>query len=113
MPTAISVALWAVERDAALPYEAIAIFAVDYSTRWWATSRSRMRSQPFRSSCDVRRRCHRHLRWRTPSHTAADIVAGDVVLIEEGDTIPADGRLIEFDSAPDRGSCEHPCESVD
>jgi P-type Ca2+ transporter type 2C len=26
--TAISVALWAVERDAALPYEAIAIFAV-------------------------------------------------------------------------------------
>ena len=32
---------------------------------------------------------------RRQSIPAADVVAGDVMLVEEGDTIPADGRLVE------------------
>ena len=32
---------------------------------------------------------------RRQSVPAADVVAGDVMLVEEGDTIPADGRLVE------------------
>jgi magnesium-transporting ATPase (P-type) len=39
--TAISAGLWVYQRETALPYEAIAIFASCCSTRPWATSRSR------------------------------------------------------------------------
>ena len=93
---AISVALWAVERETALPYEAIAIFAVVLlNATIGSVQESRaesavaaLRAMSAANATVIRDGERRHI-------PAADIVVGDVILIEEGDTIPADGRLIE------------------
>jgi Ca2+-transporting ATPase len=94
--TAISVALWAVERDAALPYEAIAILAVvllNATMGYVQESRAESAVAALRAMSAADATVIRDgERRRIP---AAEIVAGDVMLIEEGDTIPADGRLIE------------------
>jgi Ca2+-transporting ATPase len=94
--TAISVALWAIERDAALPYEAIAIFAVvllNATMGYVQESRAESAVAALRAMSAADATVIRDgERRRIP---AADIVAGDIMLIEEGDTIPADGRLVE------------------
>jgi Ca2+-transporting ATPase len=94
--TAISVALWAVEREAALPYEAIAIVAVvllNATMGYVQESRAESAVAALRAMSAADATIIRGgERRRIP---ASDIVAGDVILIEEGDTIPADGRLIE------------------
>ena len=94
--TAISVGLWAIEQDAALPYEAIAIFAVvllNATMGYVQESRAESALAALRAMSAADATVIRDgERRRIP---AADIVAGDVMLIEEGDTIPADGRLIE------------------
>ena len=46
--TGISAALWVLERDAALPYEAIAIFAVVLLNATWAMSRNRAPRRQWR-----------------------------------------------------------------
>lgn len=92
----ISTVLWAYERDAALPYEAIAIGIVvllnatmgyvQQSRAEAAVAALRDMSAPIATVMrDGERR----------SIPTAEIVPGDIVLIEEGDTIPADGRLLE------------------
>ena len=94
--TAISAALWAIERDAALPYEAIAIFAVvllNATMGYVQESRAESAVAALRAMSAADATVIRGgERRRIP---AAEIVAGDIILIEEGDTIPADGRLIE------------------
>jgi Ca2+-transporting ATPase len=94
--TAVSVALWFVERDTALPYESIAIFAVvlfNAAMGFIQESRAEAAVSALRamsaSEASVIRDGDRH---RVP---AAELVPGDVVLIEQGDTIPADARVIE------------------
>jgi Ca2+-transporting ATPase len=94
--TAISAALWAVERDAALPYEAIAIFAVvllNATMGYVQESRAEAAVGALRAMSAADATVIRGGERRSIS--AADIVPGDVILIEEGDTIPADARLIE------------------
>jgi P-type Ca2+ transporter type 2C len=93
--TAISVALWAIERDAALPYDAIAIFAVVLLVTMGYVQESRagsagaaLRAMSAADATVIRDGERRRI-------PAADIVAGEIMLIEEGDTIPADGRLVE------------------
>ena len=94
--TAISAALWVVERDTTLPYEAIAILAVvllnaamGYVQEARAESAvAALRAMTAREATVVRDGERR----RVP---AAALVPGDVVLIEEGDTIPADARVLE------------------
>src|SRR5262245_2197712 len=94
--TAVSAALWAYEREAALPYEAIAILAVvllNAAMGYIQESRAEAAVAALRalSAADatvVRGGGRRTIR-------ATDIVPGDIILIEEGDTIPADARLIE------------------
>ena len=94
--TAISVALWAIERDAALPYEAIAILAVvllNATMGYVQESRAESAVAALRAMSAADATVIRDgERRRIP---AAGIVAGDIMLIGEGDTIPADGRLIE------------------
>ena len=94
--TVISAALWLVERESALPYEAIAIFAVvvlnavmGYVQESRAESAVAALRQMAAAHANVLRDGERL------SVPAAEIVPGDLILIEEGDTIPADARLVQ------------------
>ena len=103
--TAISAGLWAFERDAALPYEAIAIFAVvllNATMGYIQESRAEAAVAALRAMSAADATVIRGGERR--SVPAADIVPGDIILIEEGDTIPADARLIDIGRAADRGS---------
>jgi Ca2+-transporting ATPase len=94
--TAISAGLWAYERDAALPYEALAILAVvllNATMGYIQESRAEAAVTALRAMSAADATVIRDGERR--SIPAAGIVSGDIVLIEEGDTIPADGRLIE------------------
>ncbi|MET0400100.1 MAG: dephospho-CoA kinase, partial [Longimicrobiaceae bacterium] len=93
--TAISAGLWAYERDTALPYEALAILAVvllNATMGYVQESRAEAAVAALRAlSADEATVVRGGERRRVP---AAEIVPGDVVLVEEGDTIPADARLV-------------------
>ena len=94
--TAISAGLWAYERDAALPYEAIAIFAVvllNATMGYVQESRAEAAVAALRAMSAADATVIRDGERR--SIPATDIVPGDIIVIEEGDTIPADGRLVE------------------
>jgi Ca2+-transporting ATPase len=94
--TAVSVALWFVERDTALPYESIAIFAVvllNAAMGFVQESRAEAAVAALREmsagEASVVRNGERH------SVPAEKLVPGDLMLVEQGDTIPADGRIVE------------------
>ena len=97
--TAISAGLWIYEREAALPYEALAILAVvlvNATMGYIQESRAEaavaaLRAMSAADATVVRDGARRSL-------PAAEIVPGDIMLIEEGDTVPADGRVLESTS---------------
>ena len=94
--TAISAGLWAYERDADLPYEAIAILAVvllNATLGYVQQARAEAAVAALRAMSAADAAVIRNGERR--SIPAAEIVPGDIILIEEGDTIPADGRLLE------------------
>jgi Ca2+-transporting ATPase len=94
--TVISAALWLYERDAALPYEAIAIFAVvvlNAVMGFVQESRAESAVAALRQIAAARARVVRDGEPRVV--LAADVVPGDLILIEEGDTIPADARVTQ------------------
>lgn len=94
--TAVSVALWAYERDAPLPYEAIAIGAVvllNALIGYMQESRARaavaaLRAMTANESNVIRDGRRRRL-------PARDVVPGDLLLVEEGDAIAADARIVQ------------------
>lgn len=93
--TAIAVALWIYERDTTLPYEAIAIFtivglnAVLGNVQEVRADRAveALRALTAPTATVIRDGARRSI-------PAADLVPGDLILLEEGDTIPADARLL-------------------
>ena len=94
--TALSTGLWAFERHAALPDEAIAIFAVvllnaamGYVQEVRAEAAVAALRAMSAADADVIRSGERR------TVPASELVPGDVILIEEGDTIGADARLLE------------------
>src|SRR5262245_10391701 len=94
--TVISGLLWFHERETALPYEAIAILAVvllnavrGYVQEARAEEAVAARRQLSAADASVFRDGSRE------TIPAVEVVPGDIILIEEGDTIPADARLIE------------------
>ena len=94
--TLISAGLWLYERESALPYEAIAILAVvllnaimGYIQQSRAEEAVAALRQMSAAHANVIRDGARQ------SIPAAEVVPGDIILIEEGDTIPADARLIQ------------------
>jgi Ca2+-transporting ATPase len=95
LATVISAGLWLYERESALPYEAMAIFAVvllnalmGYIQQSRAEEAVTALRQMSAAQADVIRGGERK------SIPAAEVVPGDIIVIEAGDTIPADGRLI-------------------
>jgi len=94
--TAISAALWAVERDAALPYEALAIFAVvllNAVLGFVQEARAASAVAALRQMSAAHAHVVRDGERRTIP--AVEIVPGDIIVVEEGDTIAADARLIK------------------
>ena len=93
--TAISAALWLIERDSALPYEALAILAIVLLNAVMGYVQA---ARAESAVAALRRMAAAHatvLRdGERQSVPAASIVPGDILLVEEGDTIPADARLI-------------------
>ncbi|HEU4618787.1 MAG TPA: HAD-IC family P-type ATPase, partial [Gammaproteobacteria bacterium] len=92
---AISAALWLVERESALPYEAIAIFAivlVNAAMGYAQQARAEHAVSALRDMSAAQARVVRGGALETVP--AADLVPGDVIVIEEGDRIPADARLL-------------------
>jgi Ca2+-transporting ATPase len=92
--TAISAALWFVERDSALPYEALAILAVvllNAVMGFVQESRAASAVAALRKMAAARARVLRDGEPRDVA--AAEVVPGDILLVEEGDTVPADARV--------------------
>jgi Ca2+-transporting ATPase len=94
--TFISAVLWLYERDSPLPYETIAIFAVvllNAIMGYIQQSRAEeavaaLRQMSAAQANVIRDGARRSIR-------ATEVVLGDIVLVEEGDTVPADARLIQ------------------
>ena len=94
--TAISAGLWFYERESALPSEAIAIFAVvllNAAMGYIQESRAESAVAALRQLAAT----HAHVirdgeRREVP---ATQVVPGDIILIEEGNTISADARVIQ------------------
>jgi Ca2+-transporting ATPase len=94
--TAISAALWFYEGEAPLPYEALAIFAVvllNAAMGYVQESRAEAAVAALRAISAADASAIRNGERRTVP--ATDLVPGDIILVDEGDTIPADARLIE------------------
>ena len=94
--TAISAALWLFERESALPYEAMAIFAVvllNAIMGYIQESRAEQAVAALRQMSAAHANVIRD--GERQSIPATEVVPGDIILIEEGDTIPADARLIQ------------------
>jgi len=94
--TGLSAGLWAYERDANLPYEAIAILTVvllNATLGYVQEARAQAAVTALRAMSAADATVIRNGERR--SIPAAEIVPGDIILIEEGDTIPADGRVLE------------------
>lgn len=94
--TGISAGLWFYERDTALPYEALAIFAVVLLN---ALMGYLQQARAEKALAALRRMSAAHatvIREGTRrSVLARDIVPGDILVLEEGDTVSADARVIQ------------------
>ena len=94
--TAISAGLWLFERETAVPYEAIAIFAVvllNAAMGYIQESRAESAVAALLKMAAADARVIRD--GERQSVPAAEVVPGDIILIEEGDTVPADARVIQ------------------
>lgn len=94
--TLISAGLWLYERDSALPYEAIAIFAVvllNAILGYVEESRAEDAIAALRQMSAG----HAHVirDGKRQSIKATEVVPGDLLLVEEGDTLSADARVVQ------------------
>src|SRR5690606_36164068 len=87
--------LWLIEKESALPYEAIAILAVillnavmGFVQEARATSAVSALRQVSAAHAKVIRD------GQLVDIEATDLVPGDLIALEEGDTIPADARIV-------------------
>ena len=93
--TAISMVLWLVERESALPYEALAIFAVVLlNAVMGCVQQSRAESAVAALRHMTAARANVIRDGEQKNIPGAELVVGDLILVEAGDTIPADARLV-------------------
>jgi hypothetical protein len=91
----ISAGLWLYERDSALPYEAMAIFAIVILNALMGhvqqaraeNALAALRQMLAAHATVIRAGARQSIR-------ATELVPGDVILVEGGDTVPADARLV-------------------
>lgn len=94
--TAISVGLWVYERDTAVPYEGLAIFAIvllNGILGYVQEARAERAVAALRAMSAAEASAIRD--GQRQGIPAAELVPGDIILLEEGNTIPADGRLVQ------------------
>lgn len=94
--TLISAVLWLFERESALPYEAMAIFAVvllNAIMGYIQQSRAEEAVVALRQMSAAHANVIRD--GARQSIASTEVVPGDILLIEEGDTVPANARLIQ------------------
>jgi len=92
---AISVGVWFYERAEPLPYEGLVIFAIVLLNGLLGYVQEARAEKSVAALQAMTAAEATLLRDGQPQRTAAaNLVPGDIILIEEGDTIPADGRLI-------------------
>jgi P-type Ca2+ transporter type 2C len=94
--TAISFLLWLYERDSALPYEAIAISAVLVLNAILGYTQQE-RAESALAALRQMSAAHAHVvrdgeASRVP---ATEVVPGDILIVEEGDAVAADARLVQ------------------
>src|ERR671933_787790 len=91
----ISLVMWLIERDEPVPYEALVIFAIvllNGVLGYVQEARAERSVAALRAMAAAEARV---LRDGQPQRVpATGLVPGDIILIEEGDTIPGDGRLV-------------------
>jgi Ca2+-transporting ATPase len=93
--TAISAVLWLFERDAALPYEAIAILSIVVLNAVMGYVQEARAESAVAALSQMGAAHARVVRNGEPRRVPApEVVPGDLLLVEEGDTIPADARVI-------------------
>ncbi|KAA1172831.1 cation-translocating P-type ATPase [Marinobacter salinexigens] len=92
----ISFSLWLLEQDSDLPYEAIAILAIVLLNAAMGFVQQARAEQSVNELQRMSASQATVIRGGEQIRIAAnDIVAGDIILLEEGDTVPADGRLLQ------------------
>ncbi len=92
----ISLALWLLERDSELPYEAIAILTIvllNAAMGFIQQARAEQAVAALQRMSAAQARVIRN--GQQMAIAASEVVAGDIILLEEGDTVPADGRLLQ------------------
>jgi P-type Ca2+ transporter type 2C len=96
LAASISAGLWFYERDSALPYEAIAIFAIVLLNALMGYVQQARAEQALAALQQMSAAHASVIRdGRRQSIPATDLVPGDLLLVEEGDSFPADARLIQ------------------
>ncbi|MBS1181576.1 MAG: cation-transporting ATPase [Proteobacteria bacterium] len=92
----VSAGLWLYERDSALPFEAMAIFAIVILNAVMGYVQDARAEQAVAALQKMSAAHATVVRdGARQSILATEVVPGDIILIEEGDTVPADARLIE------------------
>src|SRR5689334_18546343 len=93
---AISLIVWLYQRDEPLPYEALVIFAIVLLNGILGYVQEARAEQAVAALQAMAAAEATVLRDGQPERVpATTVVRGDILLIEEGDTIPADGRVIQ------------------
>ncbi|MBX5459932.1 MAG: cation-translocating P-type ATPase [Steroidobacteraceae bacterium] len=94
--TLVSAILWFYERETELPYEALAILAVVLLN---AVMGHVQQARAEKAVAALRQMAAAHANvirdGERQSIAASEVVPGDIIRVEEGDTVPADARLIE------------------
>lgn len=93
--TAVSVGVWLYERDSALPYEGMVIFAIvllNGILGYVQEARAEQAVAALRAMSAAAASVIRD--GQRQSIPAKELVPGDILLVEEGDTVPADARLL-------------------
>ena len=92
----ISAVLWLLEPEATLPYEALAILAVVFLNAvmgYFQQAKAEQAVAALRQMSAAQAKVIRDGRQQVIP--AAELVPGDMLVIEEGDTIPADARVVQ------------------